>query len=51
MERSLIQVYDKLPYSIGGEIFYATDMPYEKQTHFEVEQAGFANIIFLMRHH
>ena len=46
IERSLIQVYDKLLYSIGGEIFYATDMPYEKQTNFEVEQAGFANIMF-----
>jgi len=46
MERSLIDVYGQLLYSIGGGMFYATDMPHEKQTHYEVDQAGFANIMF-----
>jgi len=47
IERSLIDTYGELLYSLGGEMFYATDMPYERQTQYEVSQAGFANILYL----
>jgi len=47
IERSLMDTYGELLYSLGGEMFYATDMPYQRQTQYEVSQAGFANILYL----
>jgi hypothetical protein len=47
IERALMDTYGKLVYSIGGIMFYNTDMPYEQQTLYNVSQAGFANIMYM----
>lgn len=46
IERSLIDAYGETIYGIGGKMFYATPMPYDAQTHYQVSQSGFANIMY-----